>query len=172
MGTLLSFLAKDDGEKRIIYNAAGPYWDGSEVWFTMAGGVTFAAFPKAYVVISSAFYAPLLILLFALIFRAVSFELRSKKDCPQWREFWDACQFLGNFLPVLLLGVVFANLLMGVPIDGNGVYHGDIIKLLNPYGPVGGTLFVLIFCMHGALRLTLESEGDVHERAVDAAQVV
>ena len=98
-----------------------------------AGGVTFAAFPKAYAVMFSALYAPLLILLFALIFRAVSFEFRNKKDCPQWRKFWDACQFLGNFLPALLLGVAFANLFMGIPIDGNGVYHGNIIKLLNPW---------------------------------------
>lgn len=99
MGTLLPFLAKNDEEKRIIYNAAGPYWDGNEVWLITAGGVTFAAFPKAYAVMFSALYAPLLILLFALIFRAVSFEFRNKKDCPQWRKFWDACQFLGNFLP-------------------------------------------------------------------------
>lgn len=104
MGTLLPFLAKNDEEKRIIYNAAGPYWDGNEVWLITAGGVTFAAFPKAYAVMFSALYAPLLILLFALIFRAVSFEFRNKKDCPQWRKFWDACQFLGNFLPALLLG--------------------------------------------------------------------
>ena len=138
MGTLLPFLAKNDEEKRIIYNAAGPYWDGNEVWLITAGGVTFAAFPKAYAVMFSALYAPLLILLFALIFRAVSFEFRNKKDCPQWRKFWDACQFLGNFLPALLLGVAFANLFMGIPIDGNGVYHGNIIKLLNPYGLAGG----------------------------------
>lgn len=105
MGTLLPFLAKNDEEKRIIYNAAGPYWDGNEVWLITAGGVTFAAFPKAYAVMFSALYAPLLILLFALIFRAVSFEFRNKKDCPQWRRLWDACQFLGNFLPALLLGV-------------------------------------------------------------------
>ena len=82
MGTLLPFLAKNDEEKRIIYNAAGPYWDGNEVWLITAGGVTFAAFPKAYAVMFSALYAPLLILLFALIFRAVSFEFRNKKDCP------------------------------------------------------------------------------------------
>ena len=172
MGTLLPFLAKNDEEKRIIYNAAGPYWDGNEVWLITAGGATFAAFPKAYAVMFSALYAPLLILLFALIFRAVSFEFRNKKDCPQWRKFWDACQFLGNFLPALLLGVAFANLFMGIPIDGNGVYHGNIIKLLNPYGLAGGIFFVLIFCMHGALWLALKSEGDIHERAVGAAQVV
>ena len=172
MGTLLPFLAKNDDEKRIIYNAAGPYWDGNEVWLITAGGVTFAAFPKAYAVMFSALYAPLLILLFALIFRAVSFEFRNKKDCATWRKFWDACQFLGNFLPALLLGVAFANLFMGIPIDGNGVYHGNILKLLNPYGLAGGVFFVLIFCMHGALWLALKSTGDIHERAVSASRIL
>ena len=172
LGTLLPFLAKNEEEKRIIFNAAGPYWDGNEVWLITAGGVTFAAFPKAYAVMFSALYAPLLILLFALIFRAVSFEFRNKKDCPTWRKFWDACQFLGNFLPALLLGVAFANLFMGIPIDGNGVYHGNILKLLNPYGLAGGVFFVVIFCLHGALWLALKSVGEIHRRAVITANIL
>lgn len=172
MGTLLPFLAKNDDEKRIIYNAAGPYWDGNEVWLITAGGVTFAAFPKAYAVMFSALYAPLLILLFALIFRAVSFEFRNKKDCACWRKFWDLCQFLGNFIPALLLGVAFANLFMGIPIDGNGVYHGNILKLLNPYGLAGGVFFVIMFCLHGALWLALKSVGEIHDRAVTTARIL
>ncbi len=170
MGTLLPFLAKTDDEKRIIYNAAGPYWDGNEVWLITAGGVTFAAFPKAYAVMFSALYAPLLILLFALIFRAVSYEFRNKIDCGCWRKLWDTSQFLGNFIPALLLGVAFANLFMGIPIDENGVYHGNILKLLNPYGLAGGALFVVMFAMHGALWLTLKSVGVMHERAIRAAK--
>ena len=102
-GALYPFVAKGDEEKAVVRTSIGPVWDGNEVWLITAGGVTFAAFPKAYAVMFSALYAPLLILLFALIFRAVSFEFRNKKDCPQWRKFWDACQFLGNFLPALLL---------------------------------------------------------------------
>ena len=172
MGTLLPFLARNDDEKRIIYNAAGPYWDGNEVWLITAGGVTFAAFPKAYAVMFSALYAPLLLLLFALIFRAVSFEFRNKKDCACWRKFWDACQFLGNFLPALLLGVAFANLFMGIPIDGDGVYHGNLLKLLNPYGLAGGIFFVVIFCLHGSLWLALKSSGDIHDRAVGTARML
>ena len=106
----------------------------------------------------SALYAPLLILLFALIFRAVSFEFRNKVESAAWRSLWDGVHFLANLIPSLLLGVAFANLFMGIPIDGNGVYHGIIIKLLNPYGLAGGIFFVLIFCMHGALWLALKSE--------------
>ena len=92
MGTLLPFLARNDEEKRVIYNAAGPYWDGNEVWLITAGGVTFAAFPKAYAVMFSALYAPLLILLFALIFRAVSFEFRNKRTDAGWKKLWYTCQ--------------------------------------------------------------------------------
>ena len=169
LGTLLPFLGKTEEEKRIIYNAAGPYWDGNEVWLITAGGVTFAAFPKVYAVMFSALYAPLLILLFALIFRAVSYEFRSKETLPGWTQLWDTAQFLGNFLPALLFGVAFANLFMGIPIDQNGVYHGTLIGLLNPYGLAGGVLFVLIFGLHGALWLTLKSEGDLQTKAVAAA---
>lgn len=172
LGTLLPFLAKNNNDKVAIYNAAGPYWDGNEVWLITAGGVTFAAFPKAYAVMFSALYAPLLILLFALIFRAASFEFRNKKDCPGWRKFWDVWQFLGNFLPALLLGVAFANLFMGIPVDGDGVYHGNILKLLNPYGLAGGIFFVLIFCMHGAIWLALKTTAEMHVRAVIAAHVL
>jgi len=169
LGTLLPFLGKTEEEKRVIYNAAGPYWDGNEVWLISAGGVTFAAFPKAYAVMFSALYAPLLILLFTLIFRAVSYEFRSKETLPGWTQLWDTVQFLGNFLPALLFGVAFANLFRGIPIDQYGIYHGSLIELLNPYGLAGGVFFVLIFALHGALWLSLKSEGGLHTKAVAAA---
>lgn len=170
MGTLLPFAARNETERRTIYNAAGPFWDGNEVWLITAGGVTFAAFPKAYAVMFSALYAPLLILLFALIFRAVSFEFRNKIDNPRWRKVWDVFQFLGNFVPALLFGVAFANLFMGIPIDGNGVYHGNLLKLLNPYGLLGGVFFVLMFALHGALWMGIKSTGELHDRAVALAR--
>ncbi len=172
MGTLMPFIAKNEKERRVIYNAAGPFWDGNEVWLITAGGVTFAAFPKAYAVMFSALYAPLLILLFALIFRAVSFEYRNKVDSERWRKFWDICQFCGSFVPALLLGVAFANLFRGIPIDGDGIYHGNILKLLNPYGLLGGVLFVLMFMYHGALWLSFKSVGELRQRAVDWAGTI
>lgn len=172
MGSLMPFLASNDHERRVIYNAQGPYWDGNEVWLITAGGVTFAAFPNAYAVMFSALYAPLLILLFCLIFRAVAFEFRGKGDSCTWIFSWDVCMTLGSFLPALLLGVAFANLFMGIPIDGNGVYHGNILKLLNPYGLAGGVLFVIMFCYHGALWLELKSEGNLQVKAFKAARVL
>ncbi len=169
LGTLLPFMAKNETEKRTMYNAAAPFWDGNEVWLITAGGVTFAAFPKAYAVMFSALYAPLLLLLFALIFRAVSFEFRNKIQSEAWRKVWDGFLFLGSFVPALLLGVAFANLFQGIPIDGEGVYHGNLFKLLNPYGLLGGVLFVLMFCLHGALWLGVKSSGAFHERALRVA---
>ncbi|MDR2125030.1 MAG: cytochrome d ubiquinol oxidase subunit II [Desulfovibrio sp.] len=165
MGTLLPFLACTENERRTVYNAAGPYWDGNEVWLITAGGVTFAAFPTAYAVLFSALYAPLLILLFALIFRAVSFEFRNKINDPLWRKVWDVFQFLGNFVPALLLGVAFAGLFQGIPINENGVYMGNLLSLLNIYGLLGGVFFVLMFAVHGALWLNLKSEGILRARA-------
>ncbi len=172
MATIMPLIAKTDAEKRTIYNASGPFWDGNEVWLITAGGVTFAAFPTAYAVMFSALYAPLLMLLFALIFRAVAFEFRKKIDNPTWRKACDICLFLGSFLPALLLGVAFANLFMGIPIDGDGVYHGNILKLLNPYGLVGGLLFVFMFALHGALWLNFKSKGELSERAINLAQLL
>jgi cytochrome d ubiquinol oxidase subunit II len=170
MGTLLPFIATDDDERRVIFNAAGPYWDGNEVWLITAGGVTFAAFPLAYAVLFSALYAPLLILLFALIFRAVSFEFRNKIDSPQWRKIWDIVQFLGSFLPALLLGVAFAGLFQGIPINDRGVYMGTIFSLLNVYGLLGGLVFVVMFAVHGAIWLSLKSEGHLQAKAQKCAE--
>lgn len=172
MGTLLPFLAKNNTEKRIMLNAAGPFWDGNEVWLITAGGVTFAAFPKAYAVMFSALYAPLLMLLFALIFRAVSFEFRNKIDHPAWASLWDGVHFLANFIPALLLGVAFANLFMGIPIDDKGVYHGNLLMLLNPYGLAGGVFFVCMFAMHGALWLAIKSEGALQTRALGTSMLL
>lgn len=169
MGMLKPFLARDEYEKRVIYNAAGPFWDGNEVWLIAAGGVTFAAFPLAYAAMFSGLYTALMLLLFALIVRGVSFEFRSKVDSPGWKAIWDGCQVVGSFLPALLLGVAFANIFQGLPLDQNQVMHGGLLDLLNPYGLAGGVLFVLLFLSHGALWLSIKAEGDLRERAASTA---
>jgi cytochrome d ubiquinol oxidase subunit II len=166
IGTLYPFLGKTDQEKRIMINALGPLWDGNEVWLITAGGVTFAAFPLVYSVMFSSLYSALMLILLALILRGVSFEFRGKVDNPLWRKVWDTCIFIGSFTPALLFGVAFANIFKGIPIDHNGIYHGTLFTLLNPYGLLGGILFVLLFTNHGALWLSIRSEGDLHERAV------
>lgn len=166
VGMLAPVVAKNDVEKRILLNSVGPFWDGNEVWLITAGGVTFAAFPGTYAVMFSAMYSALMLLLFALIFRGISFEFRSKMESASMRALWDNIHFLGSFLPALLLGVAFANIFQGIPIDAQGHYQGTLFTLLNPYGLAGGVLFVLAFLMHGALYLACKTEGALHDRAV------
>jgi len=169
MGTLMPFLAKNEFDKRSIYNAGGPFWDGNEVWLIAAGGVTFAAFPLAYATMFSGLYSALMLLLFALIIRGVSYEFRSKVESASWRSLWDACHTVGSFLPALLLGVAFANLFHGLPLDEQHVNQSGLIDLLNPYGLLGGVFFVAMFSMHGALWLAIRATGEIKGRAVSAA---
>ncbi len=165
VGILLPVLAKNETEKRVMYNATGPFWDGNEVWLISAGGVTFAAFPYAYAQMFSGLYTALMLLLFALILRGVSFEFRSKVENKTWKNIWDFCHVAGSFLPALLLGVAFGNIFQGLPLDETGFSQAGLFGLLNPYGLAGGILFVVIFVMHGALWLTIRATGDLHARA-------
>jgi cytochrome d ubiquinol oxidase subunit II len=169
VGSLLPFLGKSEEDKKIMVNSLGPLWDGNEVWLLTAGGVTFAAFPKVYAVMFSSLYSALMLILFALIVRGVAFEFRGKVDSPAWRKIWDTCLFIGSILPAILFGVAFANIFRGIPIDADGVYQGTLLTLLNPYGLVGGVLFLLLFLVHGALWLSIKSDGDLQRRAVAAA---
>lgn len=166
LGTLLPFVAKTETDKRVAVNAMGPFWDGNEVWLITAGGVTFAAFPSAYALMFSALYTPLMLLLLALILRGVAFEFRGKVDSPAWRKVWDVSLATGSFLAALLLGVAFANLFAGIPVDGEGVLQGNLLTFLHPYGLLGGVFFVVAFLHHGALWLAVKSGGDLRRRAL------
>ena len=170
IGSLYPYLGKSDLDKRTMINAMGPLWDGNQVWLLTAGGVTFAAFPKVYAVMFSSLYSALMLILFALIIRGVSFEFRGKLDDPRWVKIWDTCIFIGSIVPAILFGVAFANIFQGIPIDRKGIYHGTLFTLLNPYGLLGGVLFLLLFLQHGALWLIIKSTGDLHDRAVVTAK--
>lgn len=170
IGTLLPFLGKNNEAKKNMYAAMGPLWDGNEVWLLTAGGVTFAAFPMVYAVMFSSLYSALMLILFALILRGVSLEFRSKVDSPGWRTLWDTCMFLGSLLPAILFGAAFANIFRGIPFNQYGVYQGSLLTLLNPYGLLGGILFLLFFLVHGAIWLAIKSEGELHEKAVNTAK--
>jgi cytochrome d ubiquinol oxidase subunit II len=172
LGTLFPFLAKTETDKRVLINAMGPFWDGNEVWLITAGGVTFAAFPRTYATMFSGLYTPLMLLLFALILRGVSFEFRGKVKNATWVKVWDTCLVVGSFVPALLLGVAFANIFAGIPIDREGIFQGNLFTLLNPYGLAGGVLFVLLFAVHGAIWLATRTEGDLHARAVKMAKTL
>ncbi len=165
IGTLAPFVARNDEDKRQIYNSFGPYWNGNEVWLITAGGVTFAAFPKTYAVMFSSLYSALLLILFCLIVRGVAMDFRSRFTAGGWKKFWELLLWIGSFGPALLFGVAFANLFRGILIDSNGVYQGTLFSLLNPYGLMGGVLFTLIFLVHGALWLTANCSGDLKQRS-------
>jgi len=170
IGMLYPFLGKTEDEKRVILNSVGPLWDGNEVWLITAGGVTFAAFPLVYAVMFSSLYSALMLILFALILRGVSFEFRGKVDSPAWKKVWDTTLFIGSFVPALLFGTAFANIFQGIPIDVQGIYRGTLFTLLNPYGILGGLLFLLLFLLHGALWLSIRSEGGLREKASGTAE--
>ena len=164
VGMLGNFLAGNDAEKRVLINTIGPVWDGNEVWLITAGGATFAAFPTTYALMFSYLYTALLLLLFALIIRGVSFEFRGKMAGEGWKRGWDIAILVGSFLPALLFGVAFGNIFSGLPMDAAG-YHGSLIGLLNPYGLITGVLFVMLFIEHGALYSAVKTTGDLKHRA-------
>lgn len=172
VGMLLPFLGKNDIERRIIINSIGPVWDGNQVWMITAGGALFAAFPHVYATMFSGFYLALFLMLMALIVRAVAFEFRSKDESPLWRSTWDWMIFVGSAVPALLWGVAVTNLIKGVPINAKMQYAGTFFDLLSPYTLVGGAAFLLVFLFHGALFLTLKVEGQLIDRARQAATVV
>jgi cytochrome bd ubiquinol oxidase subunit II len=168
-GTLHLFVARDDDERRTVMRAIGPVWDGNEVWLLTAGGALFAAFPPVYATVFSGFYLALVLLLVALIFRAVSLEFRSKLETAGWRRAWDVAFSIASFLPTLLFGVAIGNVLRGVPLDAAGDYRGGLVGLLNPFALTVGLLSSAMFVMQGATWLALKTEGAVHDRSRRAA---
>ncbi len=171
VGILLPFLSKDkdpdkvDHKRRMMINTIGPHWDGNEVWLLTAGGATFAAFPHWYATLFSGFYLALFLLLVSLIARGVAFEFRSKDKNPRWRRLWDWCLFFGSAIPALLLGVAFANLIRGVPIDADMNYVGGFLTLLNPYALLAGVSTLVTFTLYGAIFISMKTEGELREKA-------
>jgi cytochrome d ubiquinol oxidase subunit II len=149
-------------------------WDGNEVWLLVAGGATFAAFPEWYATLFSGFYLPLLLILVALIIRGVAFEYRSKHGDPEWRRRWDLALFVGSFVPALLWGVAFANIVRGVEfapksVSGGFLYAGGLLPLLNPFALLGGLVTLTLFTTHGAIFVSLKTDGDLRYRAREVA---
>lgn len=174
VGTLLPFLARTDEQRRVLLNAIGPTWEGNQVWFITAGGAMFAAWPFVYATAFSGFYWAMLLVLFALFFRPVGFEYRSKVADPRWRNAWDWGLFVGGAVPALVFGVAFGNLLQGVPFELDGfmrsTYTGSFWGLLNPFGLLAGVVSLSMLVMHGALYLQLRTEGELNARAARAAR--
>ncbi|MFT4122712.1 MAG: cytochrome d ubiquinol oxidase subunit II [Microbacteriaceae bacterium] len=165
VGMSLPFLGRDDVDRRVLINTIGPVWDLNETWLITAGACLFAAFPLWYASLFSGFYLALLLILLALIVRGVSFEYRHQGRSERWRRWFDAFIVIGSALPALLWGVAFADILGGTPVDADGDMHGGLLALLTPYGLLGGLTTLLVFLTHGAVFLSLRTEGDIRVRA-------
>ncbi|MHA6794577.1 cytochrome d ubiquinol oxidase subunit II [Pseudonocardia bannensis] len=165
VGTLLPVLGRDDTDRRVMINSIGPVWDGNEVWLITAVGATFAAFPAWYGSMLSGFYLPMLAILLALIARGVAFEYRGKVDDARWRARWDAAIVAGSTVPAFLWGVLFANLVRGVPMNADHVVTAGLLDLFSPYALLGGLLTLVLFALHGAVFLALKTDGPVRRLA-------
>ena len=162
-GILHLWVARGDDERRTVIAAIGPVWDGNEVWLLTAGGALFAAFPVVYATVFSGFYLALMLLLVALIFRAVAIEFRDQEASPRWRTAWDVAFAAGSLVAALLLGVAIGNIVAGLPLDADGQYRGGLLGLLRPFPLAVGLLTVALFSWHGAGWLVLKTGGDVQD---------
>ena len=170
IGMLFPFLGREEREKRILLNAIWPFWDGNEVWLLTAGGALFAAFPHAYATVFSGFYLALMLVLFALIFRAVSIEFWHYDEGR--RRIWEWSFILGSFLPSLLFGVALGNLILGIPLNGDMNFTGDFFTLLRPFPLLIGVLGLSAILLQGSTYAVLKTEGALQSRAREAARIL
>lgn len=160
----LHLLTKSDLDRRLLLNSIGPVWDGNEVWLVTGGGALFAAFPDVYATAFSGFYIPFMLLLFMLIFRAVSIEVRSKSEGKRWRANWDRAFSVSSIVISFLIGVAIGNVIIGVPVDRNKEFYGNFIDMLNPYALLVGLTTVAAFMMHGSIYLVMKTEGELQKQ--------
>ena len=173
---LLPFVARNDVERRVVLNSIGPVWDGNQVWLILGAGAIFAAWPAIYAAAFSGFYLAMFLVLATLILRPVGFEFRNKIPDPRWRAFWDWALFAGGLVPSLVFGVAIGNLLQGAPFqldaDMRVLYLGTgLFELLNPFGLLAGLVSLAMLVGHGAVYLSLKTEGEVSARARRVATV-
>lgn len=155
----LHLFTKTDTERRLMINSIGPVWDGNEVWLVTGGGALFAAFPEVYATSFSGFYLAMMLLLFALIFRAVAIEFRSKRESKRWRQVWDIGFSVASLLGALLIGVALGNIAWGIPLNKNFVFAGSFLGLMHPYALLVGITTVALFMMHGAIYVVMKTGG-------------
>jgi cytochrome bd ubiquinol oxidase subunit II len=166
---LLPFVGRTDLERRILINSVGPVWEGNQVWFLLGGGASFAAWPPLYATAFSGFYIAMFVVLIALILRPVAFKFRGKIDNAGWRAISDWALFIGGFVPSLIFGVAFGNLLQGVPFHFDGelraLYTGNFFGLLNPFALLCGLVSVMMLTAHGAAYVYMKTAESLGERA-------
>ena len=174
VGMLTRLMGRNDTERRIMINSIAPHWDGNQVWLITAGGALFAAWPMVYAAAFSGFYVAMILVLASLYFRPVGFDYRSKIEDMRWRGMWDWGVFIGSFVPPLVIGVAFGNLLQGVPFRADEFlrldYTGNFFQLLNPFGLLAGVISVAMILTQGATYLQMRTAGELHLRSRVVAQ--
>jgi cytochrome bd ubiquinol oxidase subunit II len=160
----LHLFTKTDEERRIMLNTIGPIWDGNEVWLVTGGGALFAAFPDVYATVFSGFYLAFMLLLCALIFRAVAIEFRSKEPWQWWRNMWDISFSVSSIVASILVGVALGNIAWGVPLSSDGEFAGTFLGLLTPFPLLVGVTTLALFMMHGSIYGVMKTEGAIHNK--------
>lgn len=175
VGALLTLIGKTDSERRVMINSVAPHWEGNQVWLVTAGGALFAAWPLVYAVSFSGFYIAMVLTLAALFFRPMGFDYRSKIDDKRWRTAWDWGLVAGGFIPPVIFGVAFGNLLQGVPFQLSELliptYTGGFFALLNPFALVCGLVSLFMVVLQGATWLQMKTTDALHVRARNVAQL-
>jgi len=174
VGVLHLFLARTEEERQATLASIGPVWDGNEVWLLAGGGTLYFAFPLLYASAFSGFYLPLMIVLWLLVLRGVSLELRNHIDMGVWRTLLDGVFGLASALLCIFYGAALANVLRGVPLNEQGYFFlplwtnwkpGELPGILDWYTVIGGLVALVALSLHGALWLTLKTSGELEQRA-------
>jgi cytochrome d ubiquinol oxidase subunit II len=175
VGALVPVIGKNDTQRRVMINSIAPHWDGNQVWLITAGGALFAAWPLVYATSFSGFYLAMILTLAALWLRPIGLDYRSKIEDPKWRNTWDICISISGFVPPIIFGVAFGNLLQGVPFQLSEflmpTYHGSFFGLLNPFALLCGLVSLFMILMQGSTWLQMKTTGEVHVRARNVAQL-
>lgn len=175
VGMLSRLIGRTDTERRIMINSIAPHWDGNQVWLITAGGALFAAWPMVYAAAFSGFYVAMILVLASLFFRPIGFDYRSKLENPKWRGMWDWGIFIGSFVPPLVIGVAFGNLLQGVPFhfdnDLRLFYTGNFFQLLNPFALLTGVVSLTMILTQGATYLMMRTDSVLLKRSQRCSQI-
>ena len=176
VGALVPVIGKNDTERRVMINSIAPHWEGNQVWLVTAGGALFAAWPLVYATSFSGFYLAMILTLAALWLRPLGLSYRSKIEDTKWRHTWDICISISGFVPPIIFGVAFGNLLQGVPFQLTEflmpTYHGSFFGLLNPFALLCGLVSLFMILMQGATWLQMKTTDEVHARSRSVAQIM
>jgi cytochrome d ubiquinol oxidase subunit II len=169
VGATFRFLGRNDEERRALLESVEPVWEGNQVWFILAGGAVFAAWPLLYAASFSGLYVAMFLLLVSLILRPVGFVFRNKITDPRWRNTWDWALLIAGVVPAMLLGVAFGNLFLGLPFHFDAlvrpVFAGGLLTLLHPFALLVGLVSLTMLVMHGCVYVAMKVGAPMSARA-------